>query len=106
MKIDRCSRQNFCANKAKHGVRNIGELMTKLYDAAYKNELNDHDIIQVSSKMKDGRVVHAIANFECGIFTDISFPYEFAHYRNEFCRNIIKKYNQIITKGKYNKKSP
>ena len=47
------------------GVRNVGQLMNRLYESAYQKNLFDEipDIIQISAKMKDGTEVSAIANF-------------------------------------------
>ncbi len=96
------SQQTFCGNHAKRGAKNIYQLMNKLYDNAYRNKLYGYypDIIQISSKMKDGTEVSAVATFERGKFVDISFPYEVSQYRKEFCKKLLDKYNFVITKGK------
>lgn len=61
---------------------------------------NSSDIIQVSVKMKDGVKVTGVATFDEGRYVNLSFPYEHAHYRREFCANIIRRFNEVITKGK------
>lgn len=88
-----------------HGARNINQMMERLYKKAYQNELAEHtpDVIQISAKMKDGNDVSALACFNRGIFTGLSFPYETAHYRKEFSKTILDKYNQAVTKGKFRK---
>ena len=98
--------QSFQAKGARRGARNIKQVMEKLYESAYQNELFEHfpDIIQISAKMHDGTEVSGTANFINGRYEGISFPYEWAHYRNEFCKAIIDKYNFVITKGKSAKK--
>lgn len=105
MKVQLNTQTSFTGNHAKRGARSIGQLMNKLYESAYKNELYGHspDIIQISSKMKDGTDVSAVASFVRGKFIDLSFPYEWAHYRSEFCKKILYKYNTVLTKGKCNK---
>lgn len=91
---------SFQGNNPKHGARRIGQVMNKLYDTAYRG-LNDcPDIIQVSTRMKDGVEVTGVAAFDKGHFVNLSFPYEHAHYRREFCENILRKFNEVITKGK------
>lgn len=89
-----------------HGARNLRQVMNRLYKSAYSNELYEHkpDIIQISSKMSDGIDITGVAYFENGQYKGLSFPYEHAHYRREFCQKIFDKYNQSITKGKYSKK--
>ena len=89
-----------------HGARNIGYVMNKLHDTAYNSKnpaIPDYDIIEVSATMRDGTVVSAIANFERGKFSGLSFPYEYVQYRNEFCKTIIDKYNKTVTRGKYSR---
>ncbi len=87
------------------GVRNVGQLMNRLYESAYQKNLFDEipDIIQISAKMKDGTEVSAIANFDNGHFLGIRFPFEHVQYKNEFCKTIIKKFNKVVTKGKSEK---
>ncbi len=94
--------QTFCANKPKHAAKNFGELMSVLYKKAYGNDrfVHNPDIIQISTTMQDGKEVTAIADFFNGKYIGLSFPYEHAHYRKEFCKKILEKYNFIITKGK------
>lgn len=89
-----------------HGAKHIGHVMNKLYDTAYGrvNWQDAPDIIQVSAKMLDGTNVTAVASFEKGKYVSLTLPYEQAHYRSEFCRNIIQKFNEVVTKGKANKK--
>lgn len=96
------SNQYFTGNGPKRGARKIADVMTKLYNSAYQGELYSHtpDIIQVTAKMKDGTEVSGIANFIGGRFEGLSFLYEHARYRNEFCKIIMEKYNTVITKGK------
>ena len=88
-----------------HGARDINQVMNKLYKTAYANNSFGHipDVFQVTSRMKDGVEVSGLACFDNGRFTGISFPYELAHYRKEFCKTIIEKYNKVVTKGKYRK---
>ena len=88
-----------------HGARNINQMMEKLYKSAYQNELIEHspDIIEISARMRDGNEVSALACFERGLYTGLSFPYENAHYRKEFIKIILDKYNQSVTKGKFRK---
>ena len=85
-----------------HGARNIEQVMTKLYESAYKGELYPHtpDVIQISARMHDGTEVSGIASFIGGAFEGLSFPYEHARYRSEFCNKILVKFNQAVTKGK------
>ena len=90
----------FCGSKPKHAADNIKQVMTKLYDAAYHNVSYPPNIIQVSSKMKNGVEVTGVATFNRGKCVDLSFPYEHARYKNEFCTNILQKFNNVITKGK------
>ena len=102
MKVQLNTTQSFGA----HGARNIGQVMTKLYKSAYQGEIYPHcpDIIQVTTRMKDGTEVTGVANFYGGMYEGISFPYEHVKYRKEFCNIIMKKYNQVVTKGKHFKK--
>ncbi len=90
-----------------HGERNLRQIMNKLYKAAYSTEISEHspDIIQLTSKMNDGNEVSGIAYFEYGQYRGLSFPYEMAHYRREFCQKLFDKYNMTVTKGKYRKQS-
>ncbi len=90
---------SFQGNNPKRGVRTIGQLMNRLYKSACREGL-DSDMIQISSKMKDGAEVTGVATFDRGHFVNLSFPYEYAHYRSEFCANIIQKFNEVVTKGK------
>ena len=88
-----------------HGARNINQMMERLYKSAYQNELFEHcpDVIEISARMSDGKEVSALACFNGGIYTGLSFPYETAHYRKEFSKAILNRYNQSVTKGKYRK---
>ncbi len=88
-----------------HGARNIGEVMNRLYESAYNNNLFKEvpDIIQISAKMKDGTEVSAIANFYNGKYAGIRFPFEHFQYKNEFCKTIMSKFNKAVTKGKTDK---
>ena len=97
--------QAFLANKPKHAAKSVEELMTILYKKAYGNDrfVHNPDIIQISATMRDGKEVVAVADFYDGKYVGLSFPYELAHYRTEFCKKILEKYNLIITKGKSNK---
>ncbi len=90
---------SFQGNNPKRGVRHLGQVMNKLYTSAYRDGLSS-DIIQVSTKMSDGVEVTGVATFDRGRFINLSFPYEHAHYRSEFCANIIRKFNEVMTKGK------
>lgn len=99
MKIN-TNTQSFTGSNPKRAARRIGQVMTKLYDAAYQGGSNSPDIIQVSTKMKDGVEVTGVATFDRGKFLNLSFPYEHAHYRSEFCANILRKFNEVVTKGK------
>lgn len=96
-----CSRENFTGR----GARNIGQVMNRLYESAYKGDLFEEvpDIIQVSAKMKDGTEVSAIANFYNGKYVGIRFPFEQVQYKSEFCKTIMQKFNEIITKRKIDK---
>lgn len=96
-----CSRENFTG----HGARNIGQVMNRLYESAYKGDLFEEvpDIIQVSAKMKDGTNVSAIANFFNGKFAGLRFPFEHVQYKGEFCKTIMQKFNKAITRGKIDK---
>lgn len=103
MQIQRIqSTQNFQG----HAARNIGQVMTRLYDSAYgKMTLGTApNIIQVSARMKDGTDVTAVANFYQGEFLDIAFAPNHHKYKKEFCSNILRKFNDVVTKGKCNKK--
>ena len=88
-----------------HGARNVGEVMNRLYESAYNNNLFKEvpDIIQISAKMKDGTEVSAIANFYNGKYAGIRFPFEHFQYKNEFCKTIMSKFNKAVTKGKTDK---
>lgn len=89
-----------------HGARHIGQVMNKLYDSAYRKGLfvgggaEIPDILSVSTTLNNGLEVTGIASFERGRFASLSLPYEHAQYRSEFCANIIRKYNETVTKGK------
>ena len=87
---------------AGHGARRFGDVMNKLYSAAYDGELYSHepDIIQLSTQMKDGKMVSAVASFEHGRYAGISFPYEDVKYKSEFMKKILDVYNKAVTKGK------
>lgn len=91
---------SFQGNNPKRAARNIGQVMNKLYDSAYRGSGISSDIIQVSTRMKDGVEVTGVALFDGGHFMNLSFPYEHAHYRSEFCASIIKQFNKVMTKGK------
>lgn len=105
MQVNSINSQSFCGTNPKHAARHINAVMDSLYQAAYKNELYPHtpDIIQISTKMDDGKEVSAIANFINGHFEGLSFPYEEAHYRAKFCKKILETYNYVLTKGKSKK---
>ena len=105
LSINTSYRQSFTGNKPKHAAKNIGDLMSVLYKKAYGSNRHPHnpDILQISTTMHDGKEVVAVADFHNGKYVGISFPYELAHYRKEFCKKILEKYNFIITKGKSTK---
>ena len=88
-----------------HGARSFKQVMNKLYRSAYSNNLFEHepDVFQISTRMKDGEEVTGLACFENGQYIGISFPYEHAKYRNEFCKKILNQFNNVMTKGKYKK---
>lgn len=92
-----------------HGARHIGYVMNKLYDSAYRKGLyvgggaDLPDILSVTTTLKNGLEVTGIASFERGKFAYLSLPYEHAQYRSEFCANIIRKFNESVTKGKANR---
>ena len=93
---------NSTPNFQGHGAKNFGEVMERLYKESYKSEFVPHelDILQFASKMRDGKEVIAVADFCNGKFLGISFPYQFAKYRTEFCNKLFKTYNKAVTKGK------
>ncbi len=93
----------FTGSNPKRGARHIGQVMNKLYEQAYKDMPLQSDIIQISTKLSNGKEISGIATFDKGRFVNLSFPYEHAQYRSEFCKNIIQKFNEVITKGKANK---
>ena len=94
--------QTFTGNNPKHGAKSIYDVMNRLYKCAYDSELyiQKPDIIQISSRMNDGKEISAVADFEDGKCVGISFPYEFAKYRQEFYKKILDKYNSVVTKNK------
>lgn len=92
--------QTFCGSNPKRGARHIGQVLNKLYEAAYRDMPQQSDIIQISTKLNNGLEVTGVATFDKGKFINLSFPYEHAQYRSEFCANIIRKYNEVVTKGK------
>ena len=89
-----------------HGAKTLGEVMERLYKDAYKGDFIPHepDILQFSTKMKDGKEVSAVADFCNGKFLGISFPYEFVKYKTEFCNKLFETYNKAVTKGKSTKR--
>lgn len=90
----------FCGSNPKHAARHIGQVLNKLYEAAYRDMPYQSDIIQISTKLNNGRDVTGIATFYKGKYVNLSFPYEDAKYKSEFCANIIRKYNEVVSKGK------
>lgn len=90
----------FTGSNPKRGARYIGQVMNKLYEQAYKDMPVHSDIIQVSTKLENGLEVSGIATFDRGRFINLSLPYEHARFRSEFCANIIRKFNEVVTKGK------
>ncbi len=105
LSINTNCKQTFTAKNPKHAVHSIGEVMSELYKRAYNNEMYQDapDIIQISTKMRDGKEIVAVADFIDGQYIGLSFPHELAHYRKEFCKKILDKYNTVITKGKCNR---
>lgn len=93
---------SFQGNNPKRGVRTIGQLMNRLYESACREGL-DSDMIQISSKMKDGVEVTGTAIFDSGRFVDFILPYKHVHYKNELCTKIMNKFNNVVTKGKAGK---
>ena len=85
-----------------HGARNLRELMNRLYKEAYTVAYAPYepDIIELSTTMRDGVEVHAIANFDNGRFINISFPYEHTKYRSQFCNKLFETYNNAMSKGR------
>ncbi len=94
---------SFQGNNPKGAARNIAQVMNKLYKTAYSNIPEHPDIIQVSAKIPNGKEISGIATFENGNFVDLSFPYEDARHRSDFCKAIINKFNDVMTKGKWQK---
>jgi hypothetical protein len=100
MKIQSVNNTTFQGNNPKRAARNIGQVMERLYQTAYVEPSEASDIIQISTKMKNGVEVSGIASFDNGKFVNLRFPYEQAKYRSEFCAKIIQKFNEVMTKGK------
>ena len=91
---------SFTGNNPKRAARSIGQVMNKLYQTAYRDMPEHSDIIQVSTRLLNGLEVTGVATFDRGRFVDLSLPYEHARFRSEFCQNIIRKFNEVMTKGK------
>lgn len=97
---------NSAPNFQGHGARKLGEVMERLYKDSYKSGFIplEQDIIQLTSKMKDGKEVTAIADFYNGKFMGIAFPYDLTKYKSEFCNKLIETYNNAVTKNKATKR--
>lgn len=97
---------NNTPNFQGHGAKTLGDVMNRLYKETCIAEYcpKNGDIIQLSSKMKDGIEVSAFANFYNGKFIGMSFPKKFLKYRSQFCNKLFEIYNNAITKGKGSKK--
>lgn len=100
MKVNKINQQQ--TTFKGHGARCFGQVMDRLYDSAYghMNYNEAPDIIQISTKLKNGKEVSGIANFVKGRFAGLSLPYEFAEMKSEFCKAILSKFNEATTKGK------
>lgn len=94
---------SFQGNNPKGAARNFAQVMNKLYKAAYRDMPEHSDIIQVSAKIPNGKEISGIATFDNGNFVNLSLPYEDACHRNAFCKSIIQKFNDVMTKGKWQK---
>ena len=45
--------QTFCGSNPKRGARHIGQVLNKLYEAAYRDMPQQSDIIQISTKLNN-----------------------------------------------------
>lgn len=90
----------FTGSNPKRAARHIGQVMNKLYENAYQNLNSRPDMIQVTAKLKNGKEISAIADFYRGRYVGIRLPYEDVPYKSEFCKTVIEKYNNVVTKGK------
>ena len=93
---------NNTPNFQGHGAKTLGDVMNRLYRetrmSGYSPEYGD--VIQLTSKMKNGVEVSAQAHFAGGQFIGLSFPKKFAKYREQFCNKLFATYNNAVTKGK------
>lgn len=84
-----------------HGARRLSDVMNKLHKEMTRNySPTNLDSIQLSSTMKDGTDVTAMACFVGGKYQYIIFPQEFVPYKTQFCNKLFERYNDVVTKGK------
>ena len=85
-----------------HGAKSLGDVMNRLYREACMLEYNpkNGDIVQLTSRMRDGVEVSAIATFSNGNFVGMAFPKKFLKYKAQFCNKLFETYNNAVTKGK------
>ena len=97
---------NNTPNFQGHGAKTLGDVMNRLYRETCMAEyaLQNGDVIQLTSKMKNGVEVSAMAHFAGGRFIGLSFPQKFARYKEQFCNKLFETYNNAVTKGKGSKK--
>lgn len=96
---------NNTPNFQGHGARTFSDVMNKLYRETHIPGYapKNGDVIQLSSKMRDGVEVFATANFSGGQFVGLSFPQRFGKYKAQFCNKLFETYNNAVTKGKGSK---
>ena len=96
---------NSTPNFQGHGAQTFGDVMNRLYRETHISGYNPKqgDVIQLTSKMRDGVEVSATATFFDGRFVGISFPQKFSRYRTQFCNKLFETYNNAVTRGKGSK---
>lgn len=93
---------NNTPNFQGHGASSLGDVMNRLYRETCGSGYfpQNGDVIQLTSKMRNGVEVSAMAHFAGGRFIGLSFPQKFAKYKEQFCNKLFETYNNAVTKGK------
>lgn len=89
-----------------HAARRFGQVMDNLYYAAYikSPEFKEvPNVIKVSTKI-EGQEISGLVSFnDFGHYVGLELPKGLEKLRSTFCKTIIDKYNQAVTKGKADK---
>ncbi len=89
---------SFQGSNPKRAARNFNQVINRVLKSAF-NEEAVPDRMFVSTQMRSGKeITGEITRGKNGY--SVVMPLGLENLKSEFCANIIRKYNEVVTKGK------